>query len=329
MFRRLYITLGFSVAGIVALLGAALPATQSSASSEPTFELYVVQPGESIQSIAADYQIAPDILARVNKLRVTDALKTGQAVLIPVDLPPVPQPTPATQPSVSGGPVLPAASAAALPKPTSPPSANQVVGYYATVIAKKAEFRTKPNGGEVLCDDIPQGKPVLVTGQNDTHFAVLMSDGSTGWVPRLALQVSDSRMTVDRPAAPAAPVQATGRKDIIATAFEYMGIRYVYGGRLPDSVDCSLLVQTVFRRHGFNLPRTAAQQSQVGSYVDPANLIAGDRLYFYNSRRTTIGHTGIYIGDGRFIHASSNQGKVGVDELSNPRYMRIYAFARR
>lgn len=319
VYPRLSLIAGFLCVGMASLLRTAVPATDS-----PVYEVYTVQENESITSIAFDYQLAPELVARYNQMQVTDALKPGTALLIPVSVPlrqqsiPVPAPT-AIKPSgtEAGKPALPA------------PQANQILGYYATVVTKNAIFRTTPNGGVVLCDSFEQGKPVLVIGQTNTHYAVLMADGSTGWVPRLALEVSDTQVVVNRPT-PTAPVPAqSGRRDIVETAFQYMGIPYVYGGRLPDSLDCSLLVQTVFKRHGINLPRTAAQQFQVGIVIDPASLIPGDRLYFFDPKHTYIGHTGIYIGDGRFIHASSNRGQVAIDELSNPTYAKKFAGARR
>ncbi|KPJ64926.1 hypothetical protein AMK68_00005, partial [candidate division KD3-62 bacterium DG_56] len=103
---------------------------------------------------------------------------------------------------------------------------------------------------------------------------------------------------------------------------------YQYGGRLPHSVDCSLLAQTVFAAHGIRLPRTAAQQAYVGYPVGYAELLPGDRLYFYNSDGR-VGHTGIHIAGGKFIHASASRGYVAMDDLFTTQWWRIYAGAMR
>jgi len=283
----------------------------------PTYEMYTVQSNETITSIAADYQISAELIARYNNLQVTDQLKPGKTLLIPLS-----GPQPAT-------PAVPAFGAPALTKqPAGVTTANQVVGNIATVTAKSIAIRTKPNGGDILFDKISRGKELLVIDQTATHYAVLMADGSTGWVPRLALSVSNTQMIVDRPT-PATIPPVTGRQDIIDTAYQYLGIPYELGGQLPNSVDCSLLVQVVFRKHGINLPRTAAEQFQVGNPVDVQNLVPGDRLYFYSPKHTYKWHTGLYVGGGRFIHASSNRGCVAVSDLSEPTYARIFIGARR
>ena len=92
-------------------------------------------------------------------------------------------------------------------------------------------------------------------------------------------------------------------------------------------MDCSLFVQTVFGRYGVHLPRTAAEQCEVGQPVSTANLQAGDRLYFIN-RAGRINHTAIYMGNTQFIHASSNRGCVAIDSLTEPYYAAALLFAR-
>lgn len=295
------------------LIGIALPETDL-----PEYEAYVAQSTQTISSIADEYGISPDSLARYNKISINTPLKTGQILLVPMNA----QAEPST-PAVTETPPTAKHDQPALPLPS-----NKISGNLATVIAKSIDITAKPNSDVVVCPGIRRGKDLFVVDQTPTHYGVLMKYGTVGWVPRLALEVSDTTMVVDRPTPPA---QSTtpGRQDIVDTAFEYLGIPYKLGGTLPDSVDCSLLVQTVFRRQGIRLPRTAAQQYTVGKSIDVDDLIAGDRLYFHERGGTRISHTAIYIGSGRFIHASSNRHAVAVDALSNQTYASIYAGARR
>jgi len=142
-----------------------------------------------------------------------------------------------------------------------------------------------------------------------------MADGSTGWIAKPALQLTDQTITPDQ-----LDLMLQGaRPDVVQEAFRYLGTPYRYGGRLPYDVDCSLLVQTAFTARGIPLPRTAAAQFEVGQRVGYAGLLPGDRLYFVSSSGR-INHAGIYIGDGRFIHASSRRRCVAVDHLGDPRY---------
>jgi cell wall-associated NlpC family hydrolase len=119
-----------------------------------------------------------------------------------------------------------------------------------------------------------------------------------------------------------------GRPDVVQEAMRYLGTPYRYGGRLPYDVDCSLLVQAAFGARGARLPRTAAEQFEVGQAVNYTELLPGDRLYFV-STSGRINHTGIYIGSGRFVHASSRKRCVAIDALGDRLYWSRFVGARR
>lgn len=121
---------------------------------------------------------------------------------------------------------------------------------------------------------------------------------------------------------------AAKAQKIIATAKEYIGVPYVWGGTSPSGFDCSGLVYYVFRQHGISLNRTAATQYQHGVYVSKSNLQPGDLVFFQNTYKTGISHVGIYIGDGQFIHASSSSGVI-ISALSNSYWASHYYGARR
>lgn len=115
---------------------------------------------------------------------------------------------------------------------------------------------------------------------------------------------------------------------IIATAKQYIGVPYLWAGSSPSGFDCSGFVQYVFKAHGISLNRTAATQYKHGSYVSKSNLQAGDLVFFQNTYKAGISHVGIYIGDGKFIHASSSKGVV-ISNLSSSYYVSHYYGARR
>jgi cell wall-associated NlpC family hydrolase len=101
------------------------------------------------------------------------------------------------------------------------------------------------------------------------------------------------------------------RDSIVALARAQVGKRYVYGGESPSrGFDCSGLVQYVAAALHIRLPRTARQQAHVGDAIpaDTSRLLPGDLLTFGNGK--TVSHIGIYVGDGRMIHASTAAGKV-------------------
>ncbi len=115
---------------------------------------------------------------------------------------------------------------------------------------------------------------------------------------------------------------------IIATAKQYLGVPYLWGGSTPSGFDCSGYVQYVFAKHGYSLPRTSKQQWNVGTSISKSNLKEGDLVFFANTYTSGISHLGIYIGNNQFIHASSSQGVV-ISSLSNSYWASHYYGAKR
>lgn len=119
------------------------------------------------------------------------------------------------------------------------------------------------------------------------------------------------------------------KEKIVATASKYLGMRYAFGAaRGGDKTDCSLFAQRVFDKFGVNLPRSAAEQSHLGTKVSKANLQPGD-LLFYRTYKKAPSHVAIYIGDGKMIHASYRDRKVVVDTISKGYYQKRFLFAKR
>ena len=106
---------------------------------------------------------------------------------------------------------------------------------------------------------------------------------------------------------------------------------YVWGGtNLATGADCSGFVKQMYGAIGLNLPRTAAEQVNVGVPIRRLEqLQKGDRLYFWDFKRNCVGHTGIYLGKGYFVHSSRTHQGVDTDYLGDPKWMRILVAARR
>ena len=116
---------------------------------------------------------------------------------------------------------------------------------------------------------------------------------------------------------------------ILATARQYLGTPYRYGGSSPGGFDCSGFVMYVYSQHGYNLSRTAAAQYNQGVSVGKADLQPGD-LVFFRCYSSSIDHSGIYIGNNDFIHSSSpRSGGVIISSLDESYYARSYAGAAR
>jgi hypothetical protein len=118
--------------------------------------------------------------------------------------------------------------------------------------------------------------------------------------------------------------------DIISLARQQLGTQYVWGGSAPGGFDCSGLVVWAFGQKGVQLPRTSYNQIQVGASVQPDKLRPGDLVFFDTDRKKTgPDHVGIYIGGGKFIHASSPGQGVKISSLAESYYMDRWMGGRR
>jgi cell wall-associated NlpC family hydrolase len=109
----------------------------------------------------------------------------------------------------------------------------------------------------------------------------------------------------------------------------YMGTPYRYGGSSRSGMDCSGFVTVVFNElNGINLPHTSRMLQQLGRAVEPAEAREGDLVFFRGGRRGAVNHVGIYMGAGRFAHASSTKGVV-YSELDQDYYRTHFDGIRR
>ena len=138
-------------------------------------------------------------------------------------------------------------------------------------------------------------------------------------------QSSSSSPTRTTPYSNLSPDQAS---DIAIHALGLVGTPYRYGGNTPDSgFDCSGLIGYVYLRTvGLAPPRTVAQLSGFGQSVPAQSLRTGD-LVVFGGRRPH--HAGIYVGQGRFVHAPSTGGEVRLDRLNGPHWSRQAVAFRR
>ena len=149
------------------------------------------------------------------------------------------------------------------------------------------------------------------------------------------------KITVGRPTAVAQPKPfqrlSTSihdlRDSIVAISRAQLGVKYKRGAESPSKgFDCSGLVKYVMAQFGAELPRTSREQALVGKKIerDIASLKPGDLLTFGHGKR--ISHIGIYIGDGRYVHAPTPGSRVKVETLANTRASwwkgarRVFAF---
>jgi cell wall-associated NlpC family hydrolase len=123
--------------------------------------------------------------------------------------------------------------------------------------------------------------------------------------------------------------RSSSRGDLVRAAIAYRGTPYVYGGAGRDGFDCSGFTSYLYGRLGISLPHSARGQFEMGRHISRDAMKPGD-LVFFHTVTPGISHVGVYIGNGRFIHASSRRsGGVRVDNLDRDYYQSAFRGARR
>ena len=154
----------------------------------------------------------------------------------------------------------------------------------------------------------------------------------------LALALLASGCAPFRPGAPSEPAaseqSSTSQQGvgavIVQQALAQVGAPYRYGGADPArGFDCSGLVNYVFRDMlDLRLPRSSRELAQVqGPRLERERLASGDLVFFGSGRE--VSHVGIYVGEGRFVHAPSSGGTVRLDRLDGPYWVSHYSGAKR
>lgn len=135
-----------------------------------------------------------------------------------------------------------------------------------------------------------------------------------------------AQTTMARTMAQAADASA----EVVLRALSLLGVPYRYGGNTPNTgLDCSGLVKLVFQETvGVALPRRSDDMSRFGQSVGWSDLQPGD-LVFFNTMRFSFSHVGIYIGEGKFVHAPSSGSVVRVEALNKDYWVKRFDGARR
>lgn len=119
------------------------------------------------------------------------------------------------------------------------------------------------------------------------------------------------------------------RAELVKTARRFLGVPYRWGGTdAEDGFDCSGLTLVCYRLNGLNLPRVSRSQYRAGEPVAKSQLKRGDLVFFATHGGTRITHVGLYIGNGKFIHAPRTGKTVRIASLSNPYFVRTFVGGR-
>ncbi len=116
---------------------------------------------------------------------------------------------------------------------------------------------------------------------------------------------------------------------ITQIALSQMGKTYSWGATGPFTFDCSGFTQFVYEQNGIELPRVSKEQAKEGQYIDRDNLKKGDLIFFSSSKSNDVHHVGIYLGNSKFVHASSAKKRVTISSLDEKYYREHFKWGRR
>lgn len=203
-------------------------------------------------------------------------------------------------------------------------------------------IRNEPSTDASIVISLIRNTDVTVTGENGDWYKVkygdfegyifkeLLSDEQTEQTNR-HMPLAETTNLQENVEQTSNSNESSLGQEIVEYAKQYLGYPYVYGGAGSSSFDCSGFTMYVYKNFGYSLSHSARAQSKMGTYVEKENLQPGDLVFFLDyETMDDIGHCGIYIGDGNFIHASSGTGYcVKISTLLSGSYDRRYATARR
>ncbi len=212
----------------------------------------------------------------------------------------------------------------------------------ARILPESVTPHAGPFAGSKALDALLKGDSFAEIDRKSGWVKLQLRSG-TGWLPSETVAISAApvlavytpvthvaKSTASKARETVVEKVAKSKNSLLKKAMTYRGVRYRWGGTSRSSgVDCSGFTTSVFKSQGIALPRTSIEQSHVGTAVAKSALKPGDLVFFRTSRSIRINHVGIYVGDGKFIHAATGAGHVMVSSLDQAYFARDYVTARR
>jgi len=203
---------------------------------------------------------------------------------------------------------------------------------YGSITGSVVNMRARPNTTSSILSTYRAGTEMVITGINEGWYKV-QHGSHTGYIRSdlmtiLSRNAPSSLARRTTAATPAANLPI-GRQ-IADFGVTFVGTNYKWGGNSPATgFDCSGFVTYVMRQHGIRVTRSSSgQYNDNGSHIDKSDLVPGD-LVFFSSNGHTVTHVGIYIGDGKFVHASNPRAGVTISNLNSNYYTRVWWGAKR
>lgn len=185
---------------------------------------------------------------------------------------------------------------------------------YKYINSEKLNVRKGPDTETKKLATLQAGDRVQLLESKGEWSKIKTSDNVTGYIK--TKYMVNSQKQVSRAESTAQPHNADLAAQILEYAQKFVGVKYVYGGSSPKGFDCSGFTSYVFEHFGISVPRSAAEYGSVGTKISRSDIKPGDIVLLDRYWNNELGHVGIYMGNDKFIHASSKKGKVVIAKLS-------------
>jgi cell wall-associated NlpC family hydrolase len=284
-----------------------------------------VKKGETLSGIARKHHTSITKLRQANSLKKSDVLKFGKVLKVPTSryTAKAKIPTASTKHVIKRGDTL-----------------SAIARKHRTTIAKVRKANGLKKGetikiGQVL--KVPQNKKAI-------RYTKTKKKASNKKLVASLSRLDTTSLETGKAKKPAkfdfSDIFMSSKKDenadkcqkITSLAKTKLGRKYVWGASgNKNTYDCSSFTKYVYKNIGVTIPRTSINQSKFGKYVKRDELQKGDLIFFDTSKRRKgyVNHVGIYLGDNKFIHASSAKKKVVITSLHKNFYSNRYKGARR
>ena len=211
------------------------------------------------------------------------------------------------------------------------------------VARPEVNIRSGPGTSYGQIAECALGTQVIILDKQGDWYKVALDNGTTGWMASWLIDTrgqrrvrqglagesgSDEGELEQAPRASLSTDTSLGRQ-AVEIAMQHLGASYARGTSGPRTFDCSGFTSYCYRQLGISISRASRAQAYEGESVPRDQLQVGDVIVFKNTYRAGPSHVGLYIGNGKFIHASNSRRGVVIDSLDSSYYAPRYHSARR
>jgi len=213
-------------------------------------------------------------------------------------------------------------------KPTTvQPPANQQTA--SAIVARGVNFRSAPSTSSTVYETLKTGTPIKVLEEVNAYWLKVEVNGKTGYLSPNYITYSGTQQPAPEPTPAPTPSAVAAR--VIQQAKNLQGVtHYAYGvNQAPTLMDCSAMVKYVFGLEGISLKWGTRYLKDSGTNVPRNELQPGDLVLLSVGSSTSIGHVGIYLGDGTMIHNSPSADGIEISSITSGYWSSRYVTARR